>query len=154
VYDKAWRTALSYRYRRGDLVVCEDGMDLPLSEDYHMLVQADYIKGDLKDGYLRKQARQLMSAHNWGREFGRTLFVTSDPRATLFDAVALAGEDGRALEVEDVDVKDLLTEGRVVVERSALRRMIEEHQSDLVTQVAFSSALPEAAAVSAAAGAE
>ncbi|KEZ40465.1 hypothetical protein SAPIO_CDS8347 [Scedosporium apiospermum] len=154
VYDKAWRTALSYRYRRGDLVVCEDGMDLPLSEDYHMLVQADYIKGDLKDGYLRKQAKQLMSAHNWGREFGRTLFVTSDPRATLFDAVALAGEDGRALEVEDVDVKDLLTEGRVVVERSALRRMIEEHQSDLVTQVAFSSALPEAAAVSAAAGAE
>ncbi|PKS07275.1 hypothetical protein jhhlp_005877 [Lomentospora prolificans] len=153
VYDKAWRTALSYRYRRGDLVVCEDGMDLPLSEDFHALVRADYIKGELRDGYLRKQAKQLMHAHGWGRDFGRTLFVTEAPRATLFDAVGLAGEDGRALEVEDVDVKDLLTEGRVVVERSALRRMIEEHQSDLVTQVAFSSpsAALSASAVAAAA---
>lgn len=139
VYDKAWRTALSYRYRRGDLVVCEDGMDMLLSEDYHALVQADYIKGELKDSYLRKQAKQLMAAHGWGREFGRTLFVTEAPRTTLFEAVSLAGEDGRALDVEDVDVKDLLTEGRVVIERSALRRMIEEHQSDLVTQVSFSS---------------
>ncbi|CAI4214815.1 unnamed protein product [Parascedosporium putredinis] len=111
VYDKAWRTALSYRYRRGDLVVCEDGMDMLLSEDYHALVQADYIKGELKDSYLRKQAKQLMAAHGWGREFGRTLFVTEAPRTTLFDAVSLAGEDGRALDVEDVDVKDLLTEG-------------------------------------------
>ncbi|SPO06878.1 related to ribosomal protein YML6, mitochondrial [Cephalotrichum gorgonifer] len=136
VYDKAWRTALSYRYRRGELVVCQDGMELALAEDFWALVDEGYIKGDLRTSYLRKQAKQLMEAHGWGRPFGRTLFVTSTPRTALFEAITASGEDGRALEVSDVDVKDILTEGRVVVEREALKRMIAEHQSDLVTHVA------------------
>ncbi|TVY57022.1 54S ribosomal protein yml6, partial [Lachnellula suecica] len=28
MYDLAWRTALSWRYRKGDLIVCEDGMEI------------------------------------------------------------------------------------------------------------------------------
>lgn len=136
IYDKAWRTALSYRYRRGELVVCQDGMELPINPNFLELVEANLVKGGLRDDYLRGQAKQLMEAHGWGRSFGRTLFVTESPRDVLFEAMTLAGEDGRALEASDVDVKDLLTEGRVVIERAALRRLIEEHQSDLVTQVA------------------
>lgn len=139
IYDKAWRTALSYRYRRGELIVCADGMELGINDEFWALVEADLIKGELRDGYMRKQAKQLMEAHGWGKPFGRTLFVTSTPRDVLFEAVGQVGEDGRALEVSDVDVKDLLTEGRVVVEKEALRQMIAEHQSDLVTQVAVGS---------------
>ena len=135
VYDKAWRTALSYRYRRGELVVCADGMELGVNDEFWGLVDAELIKEELRVSYMRKQAKQLMEAHGWGKPFGRTLFVTSTPRDVLFEAVGQVGEDGRALEVSDVDVKDLLTEGRVVVEREALRQMIAEHQSDLVTQV-------------------
>jgi large subunit ribosomal protein L4 len=136
VYDKAWRTALSYRYRRGELVVCADGMELPLADDFWVLVDGGFIKDDLRSSYLRKHAKQLMDAHDWGRTFGRTLFVTSSPREVLFEALGQAPEDGRAIEVSDVDVKDLLTEGRVVVEREALRQMIAEHQSDLTTHIA------------------
>lgn len=136
VYDKAWRTALSYRYRRGELVVCADGMELDVNAEFWGLVDAELIKEELRKSYMRRQAKQLMAAHGWGKEAGRTLFVTSTPRNVLFEAVGQAGEDGRALEVSDVDVKDLLTEGRVVVEREALRQMIAEHQSDLVTQIA------------------
>merc|ERR1712098_950551 len=28
MYDLAWRTALSWRYRRGELIICENGMDI------------------------------------------------------------------------------------------------------------------------------
>jgi large subunit ribosomal protein L4 len=47
----------------------------------------------------------------------------------------IAGESGRALELEDVDVKDLLETGRIVIERSALREMIKQHSSDLISRV-------------------
>ncbi|MBE3041827.1 50S ribosomal protein L4, partial [Candidatus Bathyarchaeota archaeon] len=139
VYDKAWRTALSYRYRRGELVVCADGMELGVNEEFWGLVQSELINAELRKGYLREQAKQMMGAHGWGRDFGRTLFVTSSPRQVLFEAVGQVGEDGRAKEVGSVDVKDLLTEGRVVIEREALRQMIAEHQSDLVTQISVGS---------------
>jgi large subunit ribosomal protein L4 len=136
VYDKAWRTALSYRYRRGQLIVCEDGMTLPLPEDYFQLVETGYLKEELATGYLRKVAEQMLQTHEWGRDFGRTLFVTSEPGGSLYDAMAAAGEHGRALDVDDVDVKDLLEDGRVVIERSALQKMIRGHQSDLASPLA------------------
>jgi large subunit ribosomal protein L4 len=135
VYDVAWRTALSYRYRRGELIVCADGMELPLPEDYTALVEAGFMPTQLQEGYLRKQATQMLDTYDWGRNFGRTLFITSDRREQLFTAMDHAGADGRALEVSQVDVKDLLEEGRVVVERSALKEMIEQHQSDLVSRI-------------------
>jgi large subunit ribosomal protein L4 len=43
--------------------------------------------------------------------------------------------EGRALDLEDVDIKDLLETGKVVMERSVLKEMIERHQSDLVSNV-------------------
>jgi large subunit ribosomal protein L4 len=135
VYDLAWRTALSYRYRRGELVVCQDGMELPLPDDFLALAQADALGRELEDGFVRRYARQVLESLEWGRAGGRTLFVTGDRRPNLFTSLEVAGEEGRALEVDDVDVKDLLETGRVVVERSALREMIERHQSDLVSRI-------------------
>ncbi|KAH6675307.1 50S ribosomal protein L4 [Plectosphaerella plurivora] len=137
VYDVAWRTALSYRYRRGELVVCEDGMELPLPIDFTSLVEAGprAIMPELASQYRRKWIEQVMDANSWGRDHGRTLFITGDRREHLFDTIAEARMHGRAIEARDVDVKDLLEEGRVVIERSALREMIESHQSDLVSRI-------------------
>ena len=148
VYDLAWRTALSYRYRRGELVVCEDGMELALPEEYHARGSDGLAagagsapwwmqqpgKGDgkvLRDAFRAKWARQVLDANEWGRAAGRSTFITAGPRRDLFAALEQIPRYGAALDVADVDVKDLLETGRLVVERAALLDMIERHQSDL-----------------------
>ncbi|KAI1496752.1 50S ribosomal protein L4 [Biscogniauxia marginata] len=143
VYDQAWRTALSYRYRRGELVVCDDGMELPLPPEFAAMVE----RGELPDGELRrsfkaKWARQVLTTNEWGREHGRSTFITTDRRDALFEALDLVPNYGRALDVADVDVKDLLTTARIVVERAALLEMIERHQSDLTAGVSVYVANP------------
>jgi large subunit ribosomal protein L4 len=116
MYDLAWRTALSYRYRKGELVICEDGMEI------------ESARGD----YLR----QVFAHNHWGNEDGRSLVITTNPRERLFMAMRNAGEDGRAQAEPTVDVKDLLELGRIIIEKSALDKMLQEHQSDLVKRVA------------------
>ncbi|KAH7160339.1 ribosomal protein L4 domain-containing protein [Dactylonectria estremocensis] len=134
VYDKAWRTALSYRYRKGDLVVVEDGMDLVLPQDFE-LVAEQHMKDGLREAYLKRYMRGVLSGLGLGRASGRTLFVTGDRRDALSEAMAQVPQHGRLLDMEDVDVKDLLETGKVVLERSVLKELIESHQSDLVSNV-------------------
>jgi large subunit ribosomal protein L4 len=135
VYDLAWRTALSYRYRRGELIVTEDGLELPLPEEFLQLAEAGAMGRELEDSFISKYVGELMTALQWDRDNGRTTFITGDRRPNLFTGLEIAGENGRALELEDVDVKDLLETGRIVIERSALREMIKEHSSDLISRV-------------------
>ncbi|KAI1758561.1 ribosomal protein L4 [Hypoxylon sp. FL1150] len=150
VYDLAWRTALSYRYRRGELIVCADGLELPLPEEFDALVAAADADGEplsteLQRAFKAKWARQVLDANEWGRSCGRSTFVTTTYRENLFEALDEVPNYGRALDVQDVDVKDLLETGRLVVEREALREMIDSHQSDLVTRVFVANAnLPKA----------
>ncbi|GJN85410.1 54S ribosomal protein, mitochondrial [Purpureocillium lilacinum] len=136
VYDKAWRTALSYRYRRGELLVCEDGMRLDLPVDFE-LVAAKYLRDGMREAYLKKYMGGVLARLGLGRADGRTLFVTAgDSEAgRLHEAMEQVPWDGRALDVDDVDVKDLLETGKVVMERAVLREMLERHQSDLVSRV-------------------
>lgn len=61
--------------------------------------------------------------------------ITNDFRENLATALAPAGEEGRVQLVEDVDVKDLLELGRVIIEKGALEQILSEHQSDLVPKV-------------------
>lgn len=136
VYDLAWRTALSYRYRRGELIVTEDGLELPLPEDFLQLAESGVLGRELEDGFVQKYVGELMAALQWDKANGRTTFITGDRRPNLFTSFDVAGENGRALELEDVDVKDLLETGRIVIERTALREMIKEHSSDLVSRIA------------------
>jgi large subunit ribosomal protein L4 len=136
VYDLAWRTALSYRYRRGELIVTEDGLELPLPDDFLQLAEAGALGRELEDGFVRKYVTELMTALQWDKANGRTTFITGDRRPNLFTGMDVAGENGRALELEEVDVKDLLETGRIVIERQALKEMIKEHSSDLVSRVA------------------
>lgn len=134
VYDKAWRTALGYRYRRGDLLVYEDGLDLAFPRDFDLIADW-YLKHGLREAYLRKYTEGVLAALGLGRADGRTLFVTADRRDGLFEAMAQVPWEGRALDLANVDIKDLLETGKVVVERQVLREMLERHQSDLVTRV-------------------
>ncbi len=158
VYDLAWRTALSYRYRRGELVVCQDGMELPLPAEFERLVAEGRFSGrwqqplggeeedggeeglgpggpELRRAFRARWTCQVLDTNGWGRAAGRSTFVTVDHRTNLFRSLDLLPRYGVALAVDDVDVKDLLETGRIVVERAALKEMIARHQSDLVTSV-------------------
>lgn len=148
VYDLAWRTALSYRYRRGELVVCADGLELPLPQEFAALVadeKDEKLSQELQRAFKAKWARQVLDVNEWGRSCGRSTFITTNYRDNLFEALDEVPNYGRALDVEDVDVKDLLETGRLVVEREALRELIDRHSSDLVTRVFVANAnLPKA----------
>ena len=117
VYDVAWRTALSYRYRMGELVVLGEEAEIP--RDVHPASRERWM-------------RDLLRWNRMGHPDGRTLFVTRQEREGLFRCLEQDGRDGRALAVGDVDVKDLLELGRVVVEREALEWMFGMHESDLI----------------------
>jgi len=116
IYDQAWRTALSYRYRKGELILVDGEVDL-----------------DVADGALQRYMRDLLTWQNMGNAGGRTLFVTSERRENLFEALdgEKMGRHARALEVDFVDVKDMLEMGRVVIERDALEELFLSHESDL-----------------------
>lgn len=116
VYDQAWRTALSYRYKKGELILVDGEVDVDVAEES-----------------LERYVKDLLTWNNMGRAGGRTLFVTSDRRHNLFDALEgeNMGRQARALEAEFVDVKDLLELGRIVIERDALEQLFFEHESDL-----------------------
>jgi large subunit ribosomal protein L4 len=116
VYDQAWRTAISYRYGKGELVLVDGEVDVDVAEES-----------------LERYVKDLLAWQNMGRAGGRTLFVTSERRHNLFDALEgeNMGRHARALEAEHVDVKDMLELGRVVIERDALEQLFFEHESDL-----------------------
>lgn len=111
LYDLAWRTALSYRYRRGELIVVEDGVDIEMEEP--------------------RWIKKIMQWNHWGNADGRSLIVTRKIRQNLFTALRLAGEDGRVKTEEDVDVKDILELGRIIIEKRSLDSILRNHSSDL-----------------------
>ncbi|KAF7930365.1 uncharacterized protein EAE98_004765 [Botrytis deweyae] len=113
MYDIAWRTALSWRYRKGQLIVCEDGMEFEHPKT--------------------RYAKRVFEHLGWSKNNGRTLIVTGGFRKNLSSVVSK--NDATVLDVNEVDVKDLLELSRVVIEKSALDQMLEEHQSDLVKKV-------------------
>lgn len=122
VYDLAWRTALSYRYRKGELLVIDGAAEI----DREGPGSARWIK-------------ELLRWHALGNPDGRSLFVTAEKRPHLFGALDMPkmGKEARALEVEDVDVKDLLEHGRLVIEQKALNWIFREHSTDLKSKVDF-----------------
>ena len=116
IYDLAWRTALSHRFRVGELVVLEDEAEIPVQ---------------ISRGSRERWLRDLLRHNRMGHPDRRTLFVTSGVRERLFESLEREGREARALVVGDVDVKDLLELGRICVERGALERILRERESDL-----------------------
>jgi large subunit ribosomal protein L4 len=116
MYDLAWRTALSYRYRKGELIICEDGMEI----------------SDPEPGY----AKEIFLHNQWGKEHGKSLVITEGFAQNLFSALSDARELGRVEMAQDVDVKDLLSLGRIIIEKKALDMIIRKHRSDLAKSAA------------------
>ncbi|KAF2659845.1 54S ribosomal protein YmL6 [Lophiostoma macrostomum CBS 122681] len=107
VYDLAWRTALSYRFQKGELVVINRADDLEAPSP--MLL------------------KHILDRHSLGREGGKSLLITHREREDLANAFAELPREGRTLPWWDVDVKDLLELGKIVIERRALNLFLEEH---------------------------
>lgn len=112
VYDLAWRTALSYRYRRGELIVIGDKIS---------------IRGKAGIGFLT----EVFQGNQWGSGFGRSTLVTSTYRPPLFKDMGELKRHGIVKDMFDVDVKDLLETGRIVMEKQALDTILRAHMSDL-----------------------
>ena len=114
VYDKAWRTALSYRYRRGELFIVDDNITMPEGTTTHYL-------------------EDIITKNKWGASYGRSLLIpnTEIDNERIFEAAANLPNSLRVLEREDVDVKDLLETARVIIEKRALDKILREHCSDI-----------------------
>jgi large subunit ribosomal protein L4 len=79
-------------------------------------------------------ARLVFERNRWGNAHGRSLVITNTIRPNLFEAMKPLGDQGRVLERSDVDVKDLLEMGRVIIEKAALNKILNDHQSDLIVR--------------------
>lgn len=114
VYDLAWRTALSYRYRRGELVVVDNKISLERHTGVRLLTN-------------------IFEGNQWGSGFGRSTLVTSAYRERLFREMGLVEmkRHGIVKDMFDVDVKDLLETGRIVIEKQALDTILKAHTSDI-----------------------
>ena len=100
----------------GELVVLGDEAEIP---------------AQIYRGSRERWLRDLLRHNRMGHPDRRTLFVTDGVRERLFESLERDGKEARALEVRDVDVKDLLELGKVCVERAALERIFRERESDL-----------------------
>ncbi|RAK77954.1 mitochondrial 54S ribosomal protein uL4m [Aspergillus fijiensis CBS 313.89] len=112
IYDQAWRIALSYRYKRGQLIIIDNEMALPEDATPYLV-------------------QQIFKTNCWGREFGRSTLITDQVNDNLFSLVREVGEHAKILDRRDVDVKDLLETGRLVIEKQALDSILAQHSRDL-----------------------
>ncbi|PVI04725.1 ribosomal protein L4 [Periconia macrospinosa] len=111
IYDLAWRTALSYRFRKGELIIVDNAIEIETPS-------APYLE-------------HIFKLHERERGKGRSLLITGENRPILEQALDKMGRRRQALTWEEVDVKDLLELSRIIIERSALYNILRHHQSDL-----------------------
>ncbi|KAL9124576.1 MAG: hypothetical protein Q9217_006105 [Psora testacea] len=116
IYDLAWRTALSYRYRKGELMIVQKFND-----------------GDVT-GW--RWMEKVMKWNHLGKADGKSLIITRKSPGNLLAAMntgpgASGGRHGEARADFDLDVKALLKLGSVVIEKRALDSILKEHSSDL-----------------------
>jgi len=89
MYNLAWRTAFSYRYRRGQLIVIEDPLEIQANDP--------------------GLANSIIKKNGWGNENSRSLFIVNEKRPNFMDAMKGLGPEGLVLTREEVDVKDLVS---------------------------------------------
>jgi large subunit ribosomal protein L4 len=112
VYDLAWRTALSYRFRKGELIIVDNAMEI------------ESPSTRLLEHILKYQAKQ-----RGGK--GKSLLVTLEERPMLERALEELESGDTTLLWDEVDVKNLLEGSRVLIERAALNNILLSHQEDL-----------------------
>lgn len=117
LYDQAWRIALSYRYRRGQMIIVDNEIALPEEATPYFF-------------------REFFLANRWGQKFGRSTLITSSKDEALYAAVKEVGHHATILNRDDVDVKNLLETARLIIEKRTLDQLLAKHSRDLVTQPA------------------
>ncbi|PNS18213.1 50S ribosomal protein L4 [Sphaceloma murrayae] len=130
IYDIAWRTALSYRYRRGELIVLDGEAEI-----------------ERKGPGSARWVSEMLQWNGWGKESGGSLIVTEHKRKNLWDAIRenaegwqlLDKKEGTCRTVKEVDVKNLLEGGRVIIELKALQKIFQQHTQDLKTRAILAS---------------
>lgn len=113
VYDLAFRTALSHRYRMGQLLVVGNALEIA-SPSTTLLTQ-------------------ILRNSSWSSIGEGGLFITAEDRPFLAAAFERAPRWGSAAKWDEVDVKDLLKGPGIVIERAALRNILNTHSSDLAS---------------------
>lgn len=111
VYDLAWRTALSYRYRKGELIIVDNAIEI--------------------ESPSSRLLEHIFKTHDKERGKGRSLLVTGKSRPLLELALERMDRRRQAVTWQEVDVKDILELSRVIIERSALQNILAHHQTDL-----------------------
>jgi large subunit ribosomal protein L4 len=111
VYDLAWRTALSYRFRKGELIIVDNAMEI--------------------ESPSTRLLSHIFKYHEKQRGKGRSVLVTLEERPMLEQALEELDRGDQALLWDEVDVKNLLEGSRVLIERAALHNILLTHQEDL-----------------------
>jgi large subunit ribosomal protein L4 len=117
LYDKAWRTALSYRFRRGDLIVI-DKLQWP-----HRLPVKDMIAYIQAMRGIDKDRLFLVTETLEGMPFREDLMMKK------------YGDEVKLRARRKVDVKNLLEMDKLIIEKTSLDRILNAHQSDLINPV-------------------
>ena len=118
IYDRAFRTALSYRHQKGELFVIENKIGSPINTSGRYL-------------------NNIFEQNLWGRGKGGAMVVTVGRPARFFTQMSSIPEHGVVKDLLDVDVKDLLEKGRVVIEKEALDSLLVAHMWDLGLKVSL-----------------
>lgn len=111
IYSLAFRTALSYRYRRGELVIVGGKIGSLGSRSPRWL-------------------HNIFAENEWGKDNGKTMVVVGGEGRTtqrVVDCLNLGkqiGDDAVFRNAEEVEVKDLLSCGRVMIELKALKHIL------------------------------
>lgn len=69
--------------------------------------------------------KDLLKQNGWGRENKNSLFITMEKNEGLEEAFKRLETEGRVLTVDEVDCKNLLEMGRVIIERRALEHFLK-----------------------------
>lgn len=79
---------------------------------------------------------QIMQWNHLGKGDGGSLLVAREPGKNLAQAMRELDEGhGRLKTEDDVDVKDLLKAGRVMMEKRSLDALLRKHSADLKNRV-------------------
>lgn len=78
---------------------------------------------------------QIMNWNHIGQGDGGSLLVARKPGENLSQAILEVQGHGRLKSEYDVDVKDLLKAGRVMIEKRSLDYLLRKHSSDLNRKV-------------------
>lgn len=112
VYHQAWRIALSYRFKRGELIVIDEKIALPFRSSPLLL-------------------QDILRENGWSKKNGRSTFITEKIDTNLFDTFKEFHRHLSIKQHEDVDVKNLLETERLIIERAALDQILKNHSRDL-----------------------